>query len=112
MFRILAIKEIYSNPSQYGFILDSADYYPSIATYTVEVDSAIDNLAQYALDNGTNYKVLKLLNPWLRKPYLKNKAKKTYTITLPTDKNISIPADSDIKPAMPKAGDGGEESVE
>lgn len=112
MFRILAIKEIYSNPNNYGFVLDSADYYPAIPSYTVEVDSAINNLAQFALDNGTTYKVLKLLNPWLRKPYLKNKSKKTYIISLPKDKNTRIPADGDLKPAMPNPNDKGEDNIE
>lgn len=96
MFRILAIKEIHKNASKYGFALDSTDYYPLIETYTVKVDTAIDNLAKFALDQGVNYKVLKLLNPWLRKPYLKNKARKTYYIELPKDKsfiNNTLPAE-------------------
>jgi membrane-bound lytic murein transglycosylase D len=112
LFRITAIKEIYSNPAKYGFVIDSADYYPTIATYTVTVDSAIDNLAQYAIGQGINYKVLKLLNPWLRKPYLKNKAKKTYTITLPKDKSFISPAEGTIKALPPAPGDENTESIE
>lgn len=100
LFRILAIKEIYSNPAKYGFVIDSAEYYPTIETYTVTLDSAVDNLAQYAISQGINYKVLKLLNPWLRKPYLKNKAKKAYTIVLPKDKSfITPPAITPVSPA-------------
>jgi len=84
MFRILAIKEIYSHAGNYGFALDSSDYYPAIPTKTIKVEGAINDLAQFALDNGTTYKHLKLLNPWLRRPYLKNIAKKTYFIKLPS----------------------------
>jgi hypothetical protein len=83
MFRILAIKEIYSQPAEFGFALDSTDYYPIISTKIMKVDYAIDDLAQFAKDNGTTYKELRLLNPWLRKPYLKNTAKKEYEIKLP-----------------------------
>ncbi len=83
MFRILAIKEIYSQPAEFGFALDSSDYYPVISTKTIKVDYAITDLAQFAKDNGTTYKELKLLNPWLRKTYLKNTAKKEYEIKLP-----------------------------
>lgn len=83
MFRILAIKEIYSQPAEFGFALDSGDYYPAIPTKTIKVDYTITDLAQFAKDNGTTYKELKLLNPWLRKTYLKNIAKKEYEIKLP-----------------------------
>lgn len=83
MFRILAIKEIYSQPAEFGFALDSSDYYPAIPTKTIKVDYTITDLAQFAKDNGTTYKELKLLNPWLRKTYLKNIAKKEYEIKLP-----------------------------
>lgn len=83
MFRILAIKEIYNRPADFGFALDSSDYYPAIPSKTIKVDYAITDLAQFAKDNGTNYKMLKLLNPWLRKTYLKNIAKKEYEIKLP-----------------------------
>lgn len=99
MFRILAIKEIYSNPGAYGFALDSADYYPAITTREVKVDYGIDNLAQFALDNGATYKELKLLNPWLRKPYLKNLAKKTYVIKLPVVKKAK--GNPNKKPQQP-----------
>lgn len=83
MFRILAIKEIYSHAENYGFALDSIDYYPAFETKTIKVNYAITDLAQFAKDKGTTYKMLKLLNPWLRRTYLKNVAKKEYEIKLP-----------------------------
>lgn len=82
MFRILAIKEIYNRPNDFGFALDSSDYYPVVPTKTVKVDYAVNDWAKFAKDNGTNYKMLKILNPWLRKTYLKNTAKKEYEIKL------------------------------
>ena len=83
VFRILAIKEVYTHPTRYGFYLNENDFYPPYSYKNVEVNSSIEDLAQFAIDNGTNYKMLKLLNPWLRKPHLKNLKHKTYTIKLP-----------------------------
>ena len=39
-------------------------------TIEVKVDTAITDFSGFAEQYGTNYKLLKFLNPWLRKPYL------------------------------------------
>lgn len=83
VFRILAIKEIYQNQSKYQFNLFPEQYYPPAQTRTVTVDSTVNNWAEFALQNGTNYKFLKLHNPWLRKPFLKNKSRRSYEVRLP-----------------------------
>jgi hypothetical protein len=49
------------------------------------VDSAIADFSQFALQYGTNYKLLKFLNPWLRKPYLTPKPGKEYFIKIPSE---------------------------
>ncbi len=41
VFRILAMKEILSNPTRYGFVFEVQDLYTEIPVYTVEVDTAI-----------------------------------------------------------------------
>ena len=85
VFRIAAIKTIMENPINYGFHLRKQDLYPPIP-FTVEVcDTTITDLSQWALDKGINYKILKILNPWLRKPYLKNIEKNTYEIKIPEE---------------------------
>ena len=53
--------------------------------YEVKVDSAITNFSDFAEKFGTNYKMLKFLNPWLRKPYLTPKANKEYLIKIPAE---------------------------
>lgn len=83
VFRILALKEIVGNPKQYGFYLDEKDFYEPLRTRSVSVDESIDDLASFALQYGTNYKTLKLLNPWLRQPYLHVKRGKVYSVQLP-----------------------------
>jgi membrane-bound lytic murein transglycosylase D len=85
VYRALAIKLIMQNPKDYGFSYTKNDLYPIIPTKPVEVDSAITNLAQFAKSQGTNYKMLKLFNPWLRDKKLSNKNKTKYIIDIPVE---------------------------
>ncbi len=81
--RILAAKEILSNPKKYGFQFDQEDLYQLPSSYPVKVDTVINNIALFAKKFGTNYKVLKIHNPWLRENKLNNKSRKVYYIKLP-----------------------------
>ncbi|TKD60685.1 lytic transglycosylase domain-containing protein [Flavobacterium sp. ASW18X] len=83
VFRIMAIKEILSNPEKYGFQLEKEDYYTQVPTFTVEVDTAVTSWAEFASLYEINYKVLKRHNPWLREPHLNNSSRKKYTIEIP-----------------------------
>ncbi len=83
LYRLIAMKLIFENPDKYGFHLRDKDYYPPIATYNVKVDTAIRNIALFAQEFDVNYKLLKIVNPWLRENFLLNKSKKTYTIKIP-----------------------------
>lgn len=83
VFRILAIKEILSNPGKYGYELEEEDLYDAIPTFHVEVDTAVTNFANFAGEYGINYKILKRHNPWLRQPHLNNASRKNYAIEIP-----------------------------
>lgn len=83
VFRIIALKLIMENPSAYGFNLDEKDLYDDIETYTITVDTTIDDLTKFALEHDSNLKMLKTFNPWLRSTRLTNKARKEYQIELP-----------------------------
>lgn len=83
LFRILAAKEIYTRQKEYGFVLAEESLYSSIPTRSIEIDSTIPNWPEFALSQGTNYKYLKSLNPWIQKRELNNKTKKTYSVLLP-----------------------------
>ncbi|MCX2720229.1 lytic transglycosylase domain-containing protein [Lentiprolixibacter aurantiacus] len=83
VFRILAIKEILSNPEKYGYVLEEDDLYQGIPTFNVEVDTAVTNFANFAEEYGINYKILKRHNPWLREPHLNNASRKKYAIEIP-----------------------------
>ncbi|WP_010135879.1 lytic transglycosylase domain-containing protein [Ochrovirga pacifica] len=86
--RIIAIKEILSKPYDYGFMFDQKDLYTLPPHKTVQVDTVIQNIADFALDFETNYKELKILNPWLRENRLNNASRKLYEIKIPTEKAI------------------------
>lgn len=83
VFRILALKEIMKNPEKFGFEIPKQELYELFPTRIIEVDSTITNLADFAIAQGINYKILKLYNPWLRDSKLENKTGKKYSIQLP-----------------------------
>src|SRR5690606_460498 len=85
VFRIIAIKEIIENPRKYGFRVNPAHLYKEEPLRYVEVKDDIDNLVAFAKSNGTNYKLLKRHNPWLRDEKLKVRRGKSYSIALPKD---------------------------
>ncbi len=85
VFRILALKEVISNPEKYGFIFDADDLYEPIATYNIEITKPIANIADFAKENKVTYKELKLVNPWLRETKLNNVSGKKYIIKIPVN---------------------------
>jgi len=83
VFRILAFKLLVGEAQKFGYVVGKHDVYKPYPTKTLVVDSSIPNLAQFALDNGTTYRTLKQLNPWLRDRKLTVKSGKSYEIALP-----------------------------
>ncbi|WP_372767404.1 lytic transglycosylase domain-containing protein [Lutibacter sp.] len=85
ILRIVALKEIMSNPEKYGFIFEKEDLYTEIPTKIIEVNTPITDIAQYSKDLGINYKIMKLHNPWLRENSLNNKSGKSYQLKIPVE---------------------------
>ena len=83
VFRILALKEILSDPAKYGFKFDEDHLYQNIPTTKLPVDTAVTNFADFAKQYDINYKILKIHNPWLREAHLNNKSGKHYFIEIP-----------------------------
>lgn len=83
IFRILALKYILEDPGRSGFTLTEDDVYQPIPTRDVEVTSSISSLVDFAESQGTSYKVLKTLNPWLRAHSLTVRPGRSYTIQVP-----------------------------
>lgn len=83
VFRILALKEIMQAPEKYDFALDTSELYENLPVRKVEVNTSIEDLADFAIAQGINYKILKIHNPWLRDKKLINPTGKTYKIDIP-----------------------------
>lgn len=85
VYRIIAAKQIMTNSEIYGFEFIDDDLYKPYNYNIVKVDSTINDLTSFAINQGINYKILKLLNPWLRRNQLPNPNNKTYEIKISTD---------------------------
>ncbi len=83
IFRILALKYLISGAKAMGYVLQPQDGYKPFSTRDVTVTESIPNLAEWAQAQGTSYKYLKLLNPWLRARTLTVKDGKSYAIAVP-----------------------------
>jgi hypothetical protein len=83
VFRLVAIKEIMSNPQDFGFYLEPNQYYPPLDNfYEVTVDSSIESWNDFAAKHGISYRTLKIYNPWLRENKL-TVISNTYQIRIP-----------------------------
>ncbi len=81
IFRIAALKYILENPERSGYMLSKEDLYEPLDVRTMSV-TGISSLIDFAKQNGSDYKTIKYLNPWLRGKSLPAKGK-TYQILLP-----------------------------
>ncbi len=70
VFRVAAIKELISNAKRYGFIIDTTKLFRPPDVKYVSVKGPVQNLAVWAKFQGTNYKTIKYLNPWILKSSL------------------------------------------
>ncbi|MDR2037136.1 MAG: lytic transglycosylase domain-containing protein [Bacteroidales bacterium] len=85
VYRIIAVKTILNDPLKYGFKVLNSEKYGSIPYTEVEVKTSIPDWADFAFKYQTNYKILKLLNPWLRDNKLTNASRKKYMIKIPAE---------------------------
>lgn len=86
IFRILAFKTIYENTEKFGFMLDDEDLYKPLTFSTLEVKKSIPNLAEFALQNNTTYKMLRYYNPWLQSTSLTVKPGEVFILKLPVER--------------------------
>lgn len=82
-FRILVIKELMENPEKYGFDVSNLRAYNDGETKEITVKSSIGNIAKWAAEQGTDYKTVKLLNPWILKRELNSPGNDSYKIRVP-----------------------------
>jgi hypothetical protein len=90
LYRIAAYKTIFANPELYGFYISENDKFKPFKYYEITVNYSIKDIADFAKKHNTNYKMIKILNPWLRKNKLTNRAKKAYKIKIPIKNSRNI----------------------
>jgi hypothetical protein len=84
IFRLLAAKTIFSNPSSYGFILKKQDLYPMLPVKeTLAIKNSVASWADIAKKHSLTYIQLREANPWIRGSNLPNEHKKSYTVIIP-----------------------------
>ncbi|MGA0435143.1 MAG: transglycosylase SLT domain-containing protein [Flavobacteriales bacterium] len=83
VYRLLAVKTIFEEPAKYGFALEEETLYRPYRTRKIRVEESIPDLASFAVEQGSNLKALKVLNPWLRKDELTIEPGESFTIELP-----------------------------
>jgi hypothetical protein len=84
LFRVLSFKLLCNNPAACGFGAAEGRYYQPHADYhTVEVSGADIKWPAVAAANGTTYKMLRELNPWIRDYAYANKAGRKLTVKIP-----------------------------
>ena len=83
ILRIAVIKELMEHADKYGIVLSKDDIYQEPSVTTAKVDRPITDLAVWAINNGTSYKDVKLLNPWILKRALPAPKHGAYYIDIP-----------------------------
>jgi len=88
--RAIATKIIMENAEKYGFFIDEDELYQPYKFVEIPVDREVAHWSDFAANYGISYRILKILNPWLRDNYLKNKTKKEYLIKIPVEGSLTI----------------------
>ena len=83
IFRIAALKYILDNQKLFGYNLNDEMIYHPLELRTETISTGIGSLVSYAKSKGTNYKTIRMLNPWMRDKFLNNSKGRTYTVLLP-----------------------------
>ena len=86
MFRVLAAKMFFEDPSAFGFDVPAEDRYPVMQVKEiVDVNEPIPDLSAFAKEHGVSFAQLKRANLWLRETKLNNPSKRNYEIIIPRD---------------------------
>ena len=84
VFRILSFKLLTQNPSLYGYIIEPYQYMKPLDDYhEIEISRSNIDWSEVAHENGTTYKMLRELNPWIRSYEYSNKTQKAYVLKIP-----------------------------
>ncbi len=101
-YRMLAIKLIFENPSQFGFIIRGDQLYKPMQFEEIKVTSSIPDLVVFAQKHNITYAQLKDFNSWLRSTKLTVKPGKSYVILIPTQASLYYQKEGKPKVHNPK----------
>lgn len=102
LFRLLAVKCIFSDPVGYGFLLKKHDLYPPLPIKSkITINSAVESWADIAKKHNLTFLQLREANPWMRSSKMPNTAGKSYTVDIPDAKALHYNP-SNTKPHNPK----------
>lgn len=79
IFKVLAMKEILTKPTLYGYKFKRRELYRPIPYKAVVIDSSITNAAAFAAHLKTTLPMLRYMNPWFIGNKLTNSEHKKYT---------------------------------
>ena len=85
VYRAIAFKIIMNNPAEYGFHIKESQKFKPIKYKEVIVKESIANWSDFAAKHNTNFKMIKMLNEWIRSNRLDNKYKKSYKVLVPVE---------------------------
>lgn len=94
IFRLMAVKMIFSDPKAYGFVIRESQLYPPLVYREVKVNRDIDDLALFAKQQGVTYYQFKDANPWLRQGNLKCRKGAEYVLKIPTAESMRYDPDT------------------
>lgn len=84
LFRIVALKTIMQDPTAFGYEISAEEHYPTLDNFKqVTVSKSIPNLADFAIAQGTTYRMLKVYNPWLISGALSVSKGNSYEVKIP-----------------------------
>lgn len=84
VFRILSLKLLTENPYNFGYVIAPEQYYHPLTDFReIDVTGAKIEWSKVAKENGTNYKMLRQLNPWIRDYEYNNAAGRTFKVRIP-----------------------------
>ncbi len=103
--RIIAVKNILEHPKKYGYHLRKKDHYQPVQYKAIIVNKPVEDFVEFALANGSNYKHVKLANPWIRKSNLSNRSGKEYSILIPETTELNYEVEEEYQLERPETSE-------
>lgn len=88
VFRAIAYKTIMENPQAYGFDIEESDMFSEPEHKYVQVSGKVENWSDFARKHGTNFKMLKQYNEWIRSNRYSGGERRTFKVFIPKRETV------------------------